>query len=879
MTFRRAFKSSIALFRGRRLDEELQAEIAAHLELAEKEAAEAGLTPEEARRTAHLRLGGVERIREDHRDDRSARWMETFWRDIRYGFASIVRDPGFAAVSIGVLALGIGANTAMFSLVDATLLRPLPFPHPERLARIWETPRPDTVNDVNTLDFIDWKRLNTVFDALTAETDESRALTGAGEPVRLDCRLVSAEYFDVFGVPAAYGRTFAPGEDDEAAAPVVVLGHAAWQTYFGGNPEILGHAIMLNRVQYTVVGILPAGVFDLLNADVFLPLVFSPDQRNRDFHWLTLSGRLKPGITFGQAQQEMSALDVRLSELSPAWKRDWGVMVEPYDKRLLDGNVKRSISVTFGAVALVLLIACANVTNLMLAKGATRRKEMAVRAALGASRLRLTGQLLAESLVLCGLGGAASIGLAKVMIEAAKPALADSLPFRAAIDLDGRVLIFTAAATLMVSFAIGLLPAFQTSFARLSESINRNARGLTGASDRLRRTIVVGEVAVSLALICGALLLFKSLLKLQRVDPGVQVENVLRMPVDLPKAQYPTPESAVRFYDHVVEQLSSVPGVEGASVATDLPMEGVPHGEGLSASGSDAFIPVRYKRIDSQYFELLDIPILAGRGLEARDRADAPLTVVINEQLAARIREEFGIEEPVGRHVSLPLINYQMSDGMGSDFQIVGVARSERIKGPGEDTPPVAYVSLAQVPRGHFKIIVRGGGPPASLMAGVRQAIGRVDPGLAVGEVRTLEQVRARSLSGARQPAWLIGVFALAAAFLAALGLYGVLSQMVTQQRREIGIRMALGARSGDVMSRILGNGARMIAVGSILGLAGAFATTRVMENLLFEVSALDPAALITACAATVLVGLAAALLPARRAARVTPMTVLREET
>jgi putative ABC transport system permease protein len=817
-------------------------------------------------------------MKEEHRDARGIRWVETVMRDFRYGLASLRRGPGFALVAIGVLALGIGANTAMFSLVDAVFLKPLPFPEPERIVRVWEAPTQTSTNGINTLDFIDWKQMNSVFEALSAERPASAALTGAGEPVRFPLMLVSADYFEVFGVHAQIGRTFTPGEDQPGAAPVVVLNHATWQARFGGDPDIVNREVILDGEPNRVVGVLPPGPFDRDEARLWKPLVFRPEQMNRGFHWLRAVGRLKAEVSLEQARQEMASIDKRLSELSPTWKREWGVAVEPYDERLVGDSLRQSIYVALGAVTLVLLIACANVANLLLAKGAARKKEMAVRAALGAGRGRLMAQLLTECLVLCLLGAAAGIAVAFGLIQAAAPLLAESLPFTADVGLDLRVLAFTAAITLSVSLLVGLLPSLQTSFGNLSQSMNRSARGSSGSREAVRRAIVVSEVALSLVLVCGALLLFKSLLNLQQVNTGVRISNVITVSTDLPLAAYPTPESAVLFYQAVAERLQAIAGVERAAVATDLPLQGVRQGMGLQVPGREGGLGVRYKRVDAHYFDALDIPLLSGRGVSEQDRPGAPAVVVINEDLASQLREQFDMADPVGQIVDISTPNYLNSDGSQQPAEIVGVVRNERTGALDAEAERVTYVPLAQVPRLDVKLVVRTQREPTAVLPGIREAVRQIDPNLPLGDVRTMEQIRERSLTGAKQPAWVIGAFALVAALLAALGLYGVLSHAVTQQRREIGIRMALGARSQDVLAHVLRGAMSMVAVGLVLGLAGAFALTRVIESLLFEVSVLDPAAIGVACVAMALVGLLAALLPAGRAASVQPMAVLRDE-
>jgi predicted permease len=883
MTLRRRVKRLVALLRNERLDRELDEEIQAHLEMAELDAIATGMSAEEARREVRRRFGGIDQIKEAHRDRRSTRWIETFLKDVRYGLASLKRNPAFALTAVGVLALGIGANTAMFSLVDAVLLKPLPFPEPERMVRVWESPPNGSYNAVNTLDFLDWKRLNTVFESLSAATPVDVGLTGVGEPKRISGWRVSADYFRVFGVNALIGRTFRPDEDQPGADPVIVISHAAWQSRFGGDPGILGRKLVLDGEVHRVVGILPPGTFDRETFDgeaavFWKPLIFTQAERVRDAHWFFVLGRLRRDVSLAQAQQEMTAIDSSLTDLSPDWKKDWGVTVEPFDRRLVGDSLRKSIQVAFGAVLMVLLIACANVANLLLAKGAARKKEMAVRAALGASRGRLMGQLLTESLVLCVLGGTAGIGLAYLLLALAAPRLAGALPFTADVRLDPRVLGFAVAVALVVTLLVGLLPSFEASFPGLSRSMNQRSRGSSRSREGLRRVIVAAEVGISLILICGALLLFRSLLNLQKVDPGVEIENVITLSTDLPIAAYPTPERAAVFYDEVTEKLQAVPRVEQVALSTGLPFQHVIEGMAFLSMGYDANIDVQYKRVDPSYFGTLGIRVLSGRGITSRDRVGAPPVVVVNEELAARMRDRFAFGNPVGEKVRVVTPRYVDKEADLVESEVVGIIRNERNEDARGTAVPVAYVSLAQTPARWIKLIVRTRGEPSSVVAGIRQAVWEVDPNLALGDVSTLKQVRSRTFSGTSQPTTLIGAFAGVAALLAALGLYGVLAHAVIEQRREIGIRMALGARSSDVLSRVMGGAARMIALGVILGLAGALALTRVMESLLFQVSALDPLVLTVACVLVAAVGLLAGWIPARRAARVDPMTVLREE-
>jgi predicted permease len=681
-------------------------------------------------------------------------------------------------------------------------------------------------------------------------------------------------------VKARIGRTFGPGEDQPGATPVVVLSYSLWQTQFGGDPDVLKRNLVLDRESHRIIGVLPAGSFDRDEARFWKPMIFAPDQLNRGQHWLHVVGRLRSGVSIEQARAKMNMLRASLNGV--IFQKDWGFAVEPFARMLVGDTLRRSIYLVFGAVLLVLLIACANVANLVLAKGATRRKEMALRAALGAGRGRLIGQLLAESLVLCLLGGMAGIAVAYLLLHAATPLVAASLPFTADLSahlvMDPRVLGFAAAAVMAVLILTGLLPSLQISFGKLSSSLNQAARGSSGSSAAVRRTIVIGEVAASVVLICGAALLFKSLAKLQQVDAGVRIDHVITMSTDLPSTAYPTPESATTFYEAVVQRLRSVPGVEQASVSLGLPLQGVRWGEFITVRGVKEALLVRVKMVDPRYFATLEIPVQSGRGIEDRDRAGAPPVMVINQEVARHLSGRFDMANPVGRAVGIYLPGYGPIPESPVSAQIVGVIRNERTGGLHAPIELVAYVPLAQVPRQDISLVVRTRSEPLAAMSGIREAVRQVDPHLPLGEVRTMEQVKERSILWAKQPTWVVGAFAGLAALMSALGLYGVLAYAVTQQRREIGIRMALGARPGDVVSHTLRSALSMLLVGLAAGLAGALALTRALKSLLFEVSALDPAAFALACVLMTLVGILAAAIPASRAAGVDPMTVLRDE-
>ena len=882
MTLRRRLARVLALFRKSRLEHELDDEVLAHLELAERDAVARGLTPAEARREALRSFGGVAQMKEIHREDRSSLWIENLVKDARYALAALRREPLFAGVAVGVLALGIGANTAMFSLVDGVLLKPMPFPNPERVVRVWEAPTPSNTNSTTTRTFLELKQQSRSFEALSAESLSTATVPVNGEPTRLNGRYVSWDHFAVFGIQPLVGRTFRPEEDQPGAARVVILSHAVWQRHFGGDRGILGKDLLLDDEPHQVIGVLPPGAFDRHRAR---PLdepagfwrlnAFTEQEIAASMHWLNPVGRLKPGVTLDQAQQDVLAVRARIADLIPAWKKDWSVKVEPFDQLLVGDSLRQSMYVALGAVLLVLLIACANITNLLLARSAARKKEMAVRSALGATRGRIAAQLLVESLVLGSLGGLAGIGLAALLIEAAVP-LVPAMPFTAEVTLNLRVLAFATATAVVVSVLVGVLPAMKESLATAARALNEASRGSSTSTDRARRTIVAIEVAVSVVLICGALLLFKSLARLQQVDIGARIDRVITMAVDLPYERYPSGHHLVAFYPLLIERLQAIPGVVSASVSGDVPLEGT-GGENLRMPGSDERLLVRFKRADAGYFPTMGIDVVAGRGFTPADRIGAPYVTVINEALARRLRDRFNVTDPLGQSVDLPTL------GFGPDrratMTIVGIIRNERVRSDLRlPVDEIAYVPIAQAPRMQVKVSVRTLGDEAAAVPGIRAAVRELDPRLALADIHTMEQIWERSLSGLREPVWLIGIFAAVSALLAALGLYGVVAHSVHQQRREIGSRMALGARSNDVLGLIVRNVMLMIAAGLLIGLAGAAALTRVTTSLLFEVSALDPMAFVTAAVAMALVGLIAALIPASRATRVDPTTALRTE-
>jgi predicted permease len=708
MSVRRAWARLAAFWNRRHLEDDLEEDIRAHLALAEEEAAARGLSEKDARFEARRQFGGIAQMKEEHRDRRSFQLMETMVKDFRYGLGALWRTPGFAAVVMGVVGLGIGATVAMFSIVDAVLVKPLPFAAPDRIVAVWEAPRPGVVNASSVPQFLAWQRLSSDFATLAAENDFSAALNEENGAVRLLGKRVTVGYFKVFPTGAALGRTFRPGEDQPDAAAVVVLSHGAWETHFGGDPDILRKRIALNGQSYQVIGVLEPSAFDRDEAQFWTPLVFDQAEKSSAIHWLMVYGRLRDGLSVERAGQKMQAIYAALaSDASIDEDSKGALVVLPLSRLLLGRDLQRSIAVAFGAVLLVLLIACANVANLLFARGAGRRSELAVRVALGAGRGRLIAQLLTECLALCSLGGAAGVAMAFALIRMAKPALTRALPFTADVGLNGDALLFAMAMVLGVALLTGAFPAWQASCGNAADSLKHAGRGSSGAHLRMRRSIVIGEVALSLVLVCGALLLGRSLLNLQRVDPGVRIDDVVTTSIDLSTEAYGTPERAVEFYDELTRRRQATPGAMKVGMATVLPLHWVSNGEGIFIPGVDKQIMIRLKRIDPGYLPTLDIPVLAGRGIAERDRLGEPRVMLINQGLAKRLAAVARIRRPVGAVVRLTGSDYLGREPTMTDVQIVGVIRSERTASPGAPDPPVVYVPLAQVPNPEVKLLIR----------------------------------------------------------------------------------------------------------------------------------------------------------------------------
>ncbi|HEY7508922.1 MAG TPA: ABC transporter permease [Vicinamibacteria bacterium] len=798
--------------------------------------------------------------------------MDALRLDLRHALRLLRRSPGFSAAAALTLALGIGANTATFAVAHAALVRPLPFAEPERLvAVVGRWPQGDGT-PLSPPDFLDYRRDARAFAGWGAHTIgvQPLALTGGGPPEQVSAALVSAGFFETLGVAPALGRTIAPADEQVMVPDVVVLGHGVWQRRFGGDPAVVGRTIVLEAHPRTVVGVMPRGFAYPVEAEVWLPLPLREAEfQVRRFHFLRATARLAPAATAAGAQAELETIAGRLARDFPDSNQGWSARVVPLREHLV-GDGRRPLLVLLGAAACVLLVACANVGNLLLARGAARRRELAVRAALGGSRARLARQLLIESALLAAVGGGLGTLLAAWLGDALAALAPDALPGARDLRAGGAVLAFSAAATLITIALFGLLPAWRVAAADGAEALKDGGRAKGPARPRGRRLLVASEVALCLVLLAGAGLLVKSLARLVRVDPGFRADGVVTTAVRLPPARYEG-AAMVRFFDAVLDRVARSPGVTAAGAISQLPLGG---------GGGDTYFTIEGRplgpgqKLNAQirvatpgYFPAMDIPIRAGRDLDARDRENAPAVAIVNESFA---REFFPGEAAVGRRLVI-----DMGDPVAAE--IVGVAGDVRQFQLGFAPVAEMCLPLAQSPRMAMTLAVRGSSP-ATLPETVRAAVAGVDPQQALGPFRAMGDLVDGSVAPSRLQAALLGSFAGLALLLAGVGLYGVVAFSVAQRAPEFGVRMALGASRGTILRLVLGEALVLALAGIAAGVAGALALGRTLAALLFEISPRDPVILAVVGATLALVALLAGYVPARRAAGVDPLAALRSE-
>ncbi|HZP48272.1 MAG TPA: ABC transporter permease [Vicinamibacterales bacterium] len=805
-------------------------------------------------------------------------------QDIRYAIRTLARSPGFAGVAVLTFALGIGANSAIFSFVDGVLLKPLPYPDPDRLVLVWEKPPGGGINVISALNFLDWRQQNDAFASIAAVAGGSVTLNGMGEPRRIPGARVSAAYFDVFGVKAAIGRTFAPDEEQPGKEHVVVLSHRLWANEFGGDPALVGRTLTLNAEPFTVIGVLPEGSpFDRTFNRLWRPLAFTPGERTRNFHWLQAAARLKPGVTLEQARARMDAIGARIATDYPDSNKNWGVSVVSYAGSVAGPQLKSSLYVLLASVGLLMLIGCANLANLTLARGTAREREVAVRAALGASRARLLRQFLTENVLLAVVGGAAGVALGYGLMRGLQLLLPPFyLPAVASIAMDVRVLAFALVLSVATGLLFGIVPALHATSPDLSSAMKEGGRGSAGEGGRrrLRSALVVAEVGLAFVLLAGGGLLIRSFFAMVNTPLGFDATNVLTLRVPFANDRFPTAEQITAYVREVTDRIRGVPGVRDVAATDTLPLEGYSNGMPFQIAGRDVVDRANrqacgFKAVEFTYFRTLGIQIVKGRPFTERDVKAAPPVAVINQSMADRY---FPGVEPVGQRLLIQeIVPGKPQLGPEIPWEIVGVIGDERTAPLEFTMRPGVYVPIAQSPTTSVSLVVRGAMQPDALGRAITQAIHEVDRDQAVTDIRTLERMKSESAASSRLRTTLVVVFAALALLLSAVGVYGVLSYTVAQRAHEIGVRAALGASSGALTRMVLAGGVGLTAIGLAVGLAGALAVTRLLSTLLVGVGARDPLTLAAAAVVLFAVALVACYLPARRAASLDPLVVLRD--
>jgi putative ABC transport system permease protein len=805
--------------------------------------------------------------------------------DLRYALRTFRKSPGFTTVAVLTLAIGIGANTAIFSFVDAALLKPLPYADADRIVRVLEKPPGFPRNGISTLNFLDWQRDNTVFDFMAAETGGAFTLIGDREPVQLRGASVSAHYFDIFSVKAALGRTFAADEDQVGKEHVVVLSHALWESQFGGDPKLIGRTIRLDSEPYTVIGVLPPGSsFDRGFPQMWRPLPFKPDVMTRNFHWFISFARLKAGVTLQQARLQMDTIGARIAQQYPDSNKGWGVVVERVSEIFIAPNMRQTLYVLLGAVGMVLLIACGNLANLTLARGAAREREVAVRSALGARRQRLIRQFLTESVLLSVVGGLAGlvVGYATMRaIQAAVPPF--TLPPEVSVTMDARVLLFAFLLSVLTGLVFGIVPALGSTRADLTISLKEGARGAIGGTHgRLRAALVVGEVALAFVLLTGAGLLIRSFFHMLQADTGFDSTNVITAGLPLSDKRYPEPARLNLYLHQILTNVETLPGVREAAFTSALPMRGWGYGMPFQIAGQPILDRANrkvcfFKIVSPSYFHVLGMRLQKGRGLNDRDISGGPPVTVINETM---VRRAFPKQDPIGKRILVQqIVPGKTQLGPELPWEVVGVVADERVNplDAKEDSPGM-YVGNEQSPVYFGGLVVRAAADPTLLAKALRQAVYAADKNQPLSDIKTLEKLKSESVASDRLLSVLLAVFGGVALLLAAIGIYGVISYSVAHRTSEMGIRAALGASPGNLLGLILRNGLWMTGTGLILGIGGALGLPRLMTAFLFGAAGLDPLTLAAVAGILGGVALLACYVPARRATKIDPVVALRYE-
>ena len=864
-----------SLFRRGQVEAELNEELRYHLERQIEVNTAAGMSVEEARYAALRAMHGLDQRKEECRDMRRVRLIEDLWRDFRFSLRSLLKRPGFTAIALLALALGIGANTAIFSLVNAVILQPLPYRDPDRLISVYGTRNRSTQGSVGPTDFLDYRSQNKTFEQFAASGSMMLPmnLTGSGEPERLNASIITGNYFDTFGVRPALGRGFSLENEKTGQDHVTVLSHAFWQTRFGGDPNIVNKTINLDGKAYEVLGVMPAEVVLPQPAQLWVPINFDadPEMKMRNARFLRGIGRLKEGVTLAHAQADTDLIAAQLEQQYPDSNTGWSLRLIPL-REILVGGSRTMLFILFGAVGFVLLIACANVANLLLVRAAARQKEIAMRTALGASRLRIIRQMITESLLLAIFGGALGALLAVAGVKLLVSLGEDNIPRTANVKIDATVLAFTLLISLATGLLFGLAPAIRTMKENLVDALKDGIRGGSEATvkNRTRSLLVVFESAIAVMLLIAAGLLIRSLVALQNVDPGFDPNNVLTLRVDLPRQKYNTPEKASNFFEQLETRVAGLPGVEAVGLITDLPLSGeardMPYRvEGRPATSDIAFVD--FRRVNKNYFSAMRIPLRRGRNFTEQEVRQSDKAIVVSQ---AFVDSVFPNEEALGKRLII------WSGIRNEPYEIIGIVGDTRYQSLQGEPSATMYVPTRELL--FVNLVIRTQGDPLSLVGGVRKEVNALDPDQPIAAIRPMTEWVAMSAAGARYRTTLLGLFALLAMILAATGIYGVMSYSVAQRTQEIGVRMALGARPFDVLKLVVRQGMILALIGVVVGLAGALALTRVMSSFLFGVTERDPITFGVVAALLIVVAFIACFVPARRATKVDPLVALRYE-
>ena len=875
------------LARRKRFDHEMDDEIRLHLELREKEHADRGFSVEEAHMAARKNFGNALAVREVSHESWGWAWIEHLAQDLKFAFRMLRKAPGFTAIAILTLALGIGANTAIFSVVYGALLAPLPYQNPSRLIVLNETtPKVGNVS-VSYANFLDWRKTSRMFSEMADVTQVGFNLAGVSQPEAITGDAVSPNFLSMLGVRPIIGRDFEASEEKSGTAPVVLLSYSLWQTHFGSDTGVVGRSVMLDGRGYTIVGVLPADFRSLDKADVLEPIgawiTDNKDEANDrgDRGDTVVIGRLAPGVTLTQAQAEMNAITAELAKEYPLDNGQGGAALQTIGNAFI-GDMQPEILVLFAAVMFVLLVACANVANLFLVRGAARNKEIALRIAFGASRSRIIRQMLTESFVLAFLGGALGVALAVAGIRGLTSLITVGALGGADISLNGTVLLFTGGVVVAAAFLFGLAPAMQSTKPDVQSELKEGARTTSAstAQHRLRAILASAEIALALVLLIGAGLMMKSLYKLLSVNPGFQPEHVLTMEMDLRTQQYAKDPAILNFWQQVLDRTQALPGVESAATGTAVPLTGTHYRADITIEGMPLPKPGSYPHPDTHvvspgYMTTLGIPLLRGRAFTNADNEHGAKVGMINAKLA---EQYFPHSDPIGKRFMFGQLAHATAANPPIWITIVGVVADNKLYGLANPSRLEVYTPMRQSPFSHMNLLIKSRVNPAAMISEVRGAVASIDRDQPIFAISTMTDVRNSSVSGRSTTLILLGAFSALALVLAAIGIYGVISYSVAQRTHEIGIRVALGAQRRDVSRMVLGQGGKIALAGIVIGLAASFGLTRLMSSLLFSVSASDPLTFAAVAILLVFVAMLACYLPARRAMNVDPMVALRYE-